>query len=88
MEMITLTIERNNRKNSDFVIVYVPPKTGSWNEREYAEMISSTKSSLNDISRESENTIVMGDFNCKEINWEEMSEEGGDMSWTKEWTVI
>ena len=81
VEMIMLKIESENKKNRDFIIMYVPPKTRSWNEREYMEMINNTKNSLKDVLQESENTIMMGDFNCKEVKWEEMSTEGGENSW-------
>ena len=80
-EMITLRIEDKDRKNRDFTVMYVPPKPRAWKEREYTSMISDTKNSLKEILKEGENTILMGDFNCKEVHWEDMSSEGGEESW-------
>ena len=48
-ETLMLRIESENKKNRDFIIIYVPPKTRSWNENECTKMITNTKNSLKDI---------------------------------------
>ena len=65
----------------DVIVCYVPPKTGSWSEREYANMISDTRGLLNSVLDNSGKSLLMGDFNCKEVCWEEMTTEGSDNSW-------
>ena len=63
------------------MVTYAPPKTRSWSENDYDKMIKDTRISLNGILKERGNTVIMGDFNCKEVCWEEMTAEGGEDSW-------
>ncbi|XP_076046363.1 uncharacterized protein LOC143028322 [Oratosquilla oratoria] len=81
VEMIMIEVEDRYKKSRKFVINYVPPKTASWEESEHKSMLEDTKITLNKIMADGGRIVMMGDFNCKEICWEEMTVKGGDGSW-------
>ena len=56
---------------------YVPPKTRAWSEVDYHKMLDDTVICLQKMVSKSDNILVMGDFNCKEVQWEDWSTEGG-----------
>lgn len=62
-------------------MVYVPPKTKTWNRQEHEQLLSETKEWLVKKIKENNKIVIMGDFNCKEINWEEWNTRGGEDSW-------
>jgi len=80
-EVLKVGIRRKKGGIRDFVVVYVPPKTNVWSKTDHDEMLRDTTRSLRKTIEGSENIIVMGDFNCKEVCWEEWSTEGGEESW-------
>ena len=80
-EIIRIKTARRGEKRRDFAVAYVPPKTNAWNQDEYKKMLGDTGNCLKKILRESKNITLMGDFNCKEVCWEEWSTEGGKDSW-------
>ncbi len=55
----------------DFVFSDVPP---------HAKMLSDTTLSLMKVMKGSDKLVLMGDFNCKEVFWKEMTTEGGESS--------
>ena len=61
-------------------MTYVPPKTNAWTNEEYKVMINDTKVTLEEMLRHNK-VIMMGDFNCKEVCWEEWYNEGTESSW-------
>uniref|UniRef100_A0A0P4VYJ0 Endonuclease/exonuclease/phosphatase domain-containing protein n=1 Tax=Scylla olivacea TaxID=85551 RepID=A0A0P4VYJ0_SCYOL len=44
-------------------------------------MINNTIVCMKRLVINSENIILMGDFNCKEVSWENWSSEGSELSW-------
>ncbi len=62
-------------------MVYVPPKTKTWNRQEHEQLLSETKEWLVKKIKENNKIVIMGDFNCKEINWEEWNTRRGEDSW-------
>ena len=64
-----------------YVGIYVPPMTNAWTKRDHDEMLKETMKVLETIVTKNKNVFVIGDFNCKEINWEEGTYQGGEDSW-------
>ena len=62
-------------------MTYVPPKTGCWNNKEYERLLRETRCALSKILDRTSKILLMGDFNCKEVNWENLTTEGGMNSW-------
>lgn len=56
-------VERRRRRN--FVVVYIPPNTNAWNREDHERMLRDK--CLKKIIKGSENRIMMGNFNCKEV---------------------
>ena len=57
------------------------PKTRSWSGNDHVTMLEDTRRSLKNVLEKNNKTIIMGDFNCKEVCWELLSIEGGENSW-------
>ena len=83
-EVLKVGVRRRGGSRRDFAVVYVPPKTNSWRRDEYEQMTKDTIMCLKRLVSESENVTIMGDFNCKEISWENWSTEGSELSWGNE----
>ena len=64
----------------DLLVVYVPPKTNVCEREEYGDMLKDTYKCLKNMIENSDNIIMMGDFNCKEVCWEEWYTRGGEES--------
>ncbi|XP_050739068.1 uncharacterized protein LOC127009733 [Eriocheir sinensis] len=60
--------------------VYVPPKTNSWTEELYKKL-EDTLDCLRRLLEEKDKILIMGDFNCKKVSWENWSMEGSEASW-------
>lgn len=80
-EVLKIRAETNEGKKRHYIVVYVPPKTNAWSVQEYEEMISDTGTCLEEMLGGCERTIMMGDFNCKEVCWEDWSMEGSETTW-------
>ena len=68
-ELISVKL-KINEKELTVIVVYVPPKTGSWTKQEHDIMTEDVLQNLTKILKERKRVILVGDFNCKEINWE------------------
>ena len=79
-ELINVCLATRNGGKRDFAVAYVPPRTRPWKDNEYQEMLADTTRNLKNIMEESENLILMGDFNCKEVNWEDWNTDEGESS--------
>ena len=84
VELIKVGIRSEGKATEHFAVVYVPPKTRSWNSLEHKEMQKETLLNLEKLIDCCGNLTIMGDFNCKEVNWEEWTTEGSDESWGSE----
>ena len=80
-EILKVGVKQSGGSRRDFVVGYVPPKTNSWTRDEYEQMTKDTIMCLKRLVIESENVTIMGDFNCKEVSWENLSTEGSELSW-------
>ncbi len=52
--------------------MYISPKTNTWETNRYKIMQLETSSSVKEKVRKSNKVLLVGDFNTKGINWEEM----------------
>ena len=78
-EVIGITIRTNERDRRKTVETYVPSKTNTWKLEEHKAMQKEMLKCLGDMMRKDRMALLVGDFNCKEVNWKEM--EG---SWSEE----
>ena len=67
-EVLKIGIRMEEGKR-DFTMVYVPFKTNAWKKEEKDEILSDTIMSLKKILEESDNIIMLDDFNCKKVCW-------------------
>ena len=81
VELIKVGIQSENKAMKNFAVIYVPPKTRSWSGSEHKEMQNKSLSEMEELIRYCGNLTVMGDFNCKEVNWEELTTERSEDSW-------
>ena len=71
-------------KHLEFIIVtYVPPKTNTWKLEEYKAMQEVLKC-LGNMMRKDIKVLLVGDFNCKGVNWKEMERSGTEGTWSEE----
>ena len=80
-ENICVQIETETNRRLNVIAAYVPPKTRSWNEERYKNMINRTVDFLENEIPNNKKVIVTGDFNCKEVDWENFETEGEEDSW-------
>ena len=62
-------------------MIYVPPKTNSWGTIEYKAKLEDTERCVEAMMASKDDLMIMGDFNCKEVRWEEWSVDGSEESW-------
>ena len=79
-EMISVKMKFKGR-DLMIIVIYVPPKTGSWTRQEYDTLIEDVIQNLSTILKKSKRVILVGDFNCKEINWENYESVVGEHAW-------
>ena len=79
-EAITLKLADKGKGKRVITVAYVPPKTRAWSNTDYQQMLADTTHYLKKVIKESDNIITLGDFNCKEVNWEEWETES-ETSW-------
>lgn len=80
-EILKMRVKMGVSKMLNVVVVYVPPKSNTWNREEYDEILRGTKKELERLMSESRELIIMGDFNCKEVDWENLETKGNLDSW-------
>ena len=80
-EVISIVIKTNGWEKRKIIVTYVPPKTNAWELEKYKEMQYEVWRCLDDMIRKSRRVLLVGDFNCKDINWNEMEMSGNDSPW-------
>lgn len=84
VELIKVGIRSEGKPTRNFAVIYVPPKTRAWNNIEHRELLIESRLEMNELIRHCGDLTVLGDFNCKEVNWEEFTTDGGEESWGSE----
>lgn len=67
-EVMDMQISMKGGKKRHFAMPQVPPKTRAWNEMNYQKMLGGTFGFLQRVIIESENKILLGNFNYKEVH--------------------
>ncbi len=75
-------IRNGNGWIMNYVGVYVPPMTNAWRKGELKEMLIDVLKGLEKIVMESSDVVIVGDFNCKEINWETLTTTVSENLWS------
>ena len=81
-EVLSIVIKTNGKERRKIIVTYVPPKTNAWELEKYKEMQCEVWKCLDDMIRESKKVLLVGDFNCKDINWKEMDVRGSVNPWS------
>ena len=79
-EVIKICVENSKGSKRQFIVTYVPPKTNAWTNDDYKTLINDTKVTLEEMMKD-DKIIMMGDFNCREVCWEEWYTVGSESSW-------
>ena len=82
-EIISIII-RNWGKRRRIILTYIPPKTNTWKLEEHKEMQKEVLECLDNTIRKDNKILLMGDFNCKNVRWEEMEIDGNTEPWSEE----
>ncbi len=69
-EVLKISLRQNVGRYRNVVVTYVPPFSNSWSEDEYKKMLEDTRTCLAELLKENDDILLMEDFNCKEISWE------------------
>ena len=83
-EVISIIIRTNERDRRKIIVTYVPPRTNTWKLEEYKTMQKEVLKCLADMMRKDKKILLMGDFNCRGVNWKEMEGSGTEGSWSEE----
>ena len=78
-----LAVEVSTKENERLTVVatYVAPYTQAWSREEHEQMRNETLKSLEKLVRENDRILICGDFNCGEVDWEEMDPRSEEGSW-------
>ena len=79
---IVIKIEGNARRK--IIVTYIPPRTNAWEINEYKNMQQEVRTSLGKMVSKNNRVLLVGDFNSKEINWEDMEVEESAGVWSEE----
>ena len=71
-EIVSITIRTNERERIRIILTCVPPRTNTWGLDKHKEMQKEVLISLDNMLRKDNKILLLGDFNCKNINWKEM----------------
>ena len=79
-EEVVGVVVSNGGHDINIVTVYVPPKTSAWSSDQYNSMVKSTMERMRREAMKKEKIVLVGDFNCKGVKWEEF-EVGSGGEW-------
>ena len=77
-ELMSIKVENGN-KGMLIIVAYVPPKTSSWSRQDHEGLVKDTLLNLSKIIKGRRRVILVGDFNCKEVDWEKYESGSGEM---------
>ena len=81
-EVISMLIT-DGKRDINIVTVYIPPRTSAWNYEQYQEVMRNTLSRIKQEITRKDRVMIVGDFNCKEIVWEDYEVVNGG-EWAEE----
>ena len=80
-EVISIAIRMKSGEKRRIILTYVPPKTNAWECEEYKDMKKDLMKSLDSKIRRDRSVLLLGDFNCRDVNWEDMEVTGESGTW-------
>ena len=83
VEVIGLTIRTSGRVKRKIILTYVPPKTNTWKLEEHKEMQKEVLRCIEKMLERDKKVLIVGDFNCKSMNWAEMEVTGNEGLWSE-----
>ena len=81
-EVISLIIA-DGKKDINIITAYVPPKTSAWENEQYLTMKTNTLERMKEEIVKKDKVVLMGDFNCKGVVWENYEVTDGN-EWGEE----
>ena len=72
------------KERRKIIVAYVLPRTNTWKPEEYKTLQKEVLKCLADMMRKDRKVLLMGDFNCRGVNWKEMEGSGTEGSWSEE----
>ena len=76
-EEVVGVVATDGKQYINIVTVYVPPKTSAWPIDQYENMVRSTIERMKIEVARGDKIVIVGDFNCKEVMWEEFEVGNG-----------
>ena len=83
-EVIGITIRTSGKARRRIILTYVPPRTNAWKMEEHKEMQRGVLKCLDSMIRKDGKVLLVGDFNCKNVRWEEMEVIANAGEWSEE----
>ena len=83
-ETMSVVIKIKGSERRKIIVTYIPPKTNAWEINDYRGMQQELRKSMEDMIGKNNKVLLVGDFNCKEIDWEEMEIHVNAGSWCEE----
>ena len=83
-EVLSLKVKTENKEKRRIIVAYVPPKTNTWRAEQHSEMQKGTIKCLEDMLRRDNKVLLVGDFNCKGIDWKEKEGNNNIGQWGEE----
>ena len=80
-EVLSIVLKTRKEDRRRIIVTYVPPKTNAWDRNQHQTMQTEVRQCLDDMIRKNKKVLLMGDFNCREVNWEEMDVRENGSSW-------
>ena len=80
-EVISIKIRMMRGDKRRIILAYIPPKTNAWGHEEYKSMRNGAMRYLDNLLSEGGKVLMLGDFNCKNINWKDMEVKGNLGTW-------
>ncbi len=74
-EIVNVNLEDNDGEILPVITTCVPPKTNSWSKEEYKKIMEDTIQCLSELIKSIKRVLLVGDFNCKEVNWKILEKE-------------
>ena len=71
VETMAVEVHQKNGRKLDIAVMYMPPQMSSWAKDRYDRVKDENLAELANLIERGNELVIVGDFNCKEVNWEE-----------------
>ena len=80
-EIVGIEVKDGHGDKVDVVVCYIPPYTRTWKRDEHEQLRNDSVATIQRLIDRKNRIIVMGDFNCGEVDWENMDAGNNEESW-------